>query len=888
MAMLSILYAACYGCSGVTEMPDEELDAIGKHLMALMIVKASYLPESDIIGQVTKSISKKLKFTNRPRPSAIQLFTAFSRIVSHKKGSGDKRPTSTILAQTVVQYNSKQTSNGKISTDERDAVLMLQEQLPAFIETLSAHWLNFPVKCSGVPTSFLSSRFLTGTYEPPLKKKETPKHYEMARSTPEKNLEWLRRCIGKYLKEYKEAKEKGAISIDSMGSVFRDGNSDETLYHGIGIFCTFKDEFKKNLTDAAWIQVLEKFYRGGLDRELLEKARSKDESVEVMDFRFVQGAQGYDPTSVSVPQAVVASEAREKKFESDLRLDELNLQEEEQAWDEHLRKLRAFHATDQNAKTDHSEALDDAWSGAADKHIASLFPTSQLKSYNELTMSFNTVVNSYCDFIEVLQGDVFRVLVFNLSYLGPEHTKLVDDMKSTITAFIALDDAKTCALVIAPTVANYKQTYDEEALDKVTQHIFDSLRDGPTKVREVILYFNPKTQWSKTRRHSHKAYMCISKKVADKKMVSKFVNSELWLRGSCEDMITVMSRAEIVDPTWTMAVADRGNLGDAQETQPPGPLLYTLLVTFCMYIHRCIFPGLVQERKQWITGMSLYTQLGEALWQGMGLNPKFSAAWLDAIAYDATLPLAVIARSGVPGITFPREMVASFIWNGTTVSKKATENFINKTIRNNIKSKCRAKEYIIQGAPDISESSSGVSVRVAPTYDEKSFQLTKPMADKSLPLRKTFVDKWHGTDIPRKFKDLFDATMVKHDAKYNKSGIPFAGEVSKRKAEDAAVGDGAKTLTPEPDAPRTRDQVEEKHGSVKVKFLQHNPKSQLLVADDGAIYVETGDEDELLLAENALHTYAGEYHTGKEFEKKSKDGATNPTHPNPNVPQANL
>jgi hypothetical protein len=34
-------------------------------------------------------------------------------------------------------------------------------------------------------------------------------------------------------------------------------------------------------------------------------------------------------------------------------------------------------------------------------------------------------------------------------------------------------------LVIGPTVANYKQTYDDEALDKCMQHLFDALRDGP-------------------------------------------------------------------------------------------------------------------------------------------------------------------------------------------------------------------------------------------------------------------------------------------------------------------------------------------------------------------------------------------------------------------------
>ena len=845
MASLSILWAACYGGSGsgLSDMTDEMWIAIGDHLMALMNVKATYVPESTVEGQVNKSLSKKLRFVDRPRPSAVQLHTAFMRIVTHKQGNGDKKPTSTLLAQAMADYNKKQTSKGKISVDERDAVLMLCEQLPAFLEALEAHWLNFPSKCSGVPTSFLSHQCLTSTYEPPIKKKENPKHYEMARNTPEKNLEWLRRCIGKYMKDYKDAKEKGSVSIESMGPLFRQGNSDEVLYHAVGIFCTYKDEYKKNVTVVAWNEIQGKFYRGGLDRELIEKAKSKDESLEVMDFRFIQGAQGYDPTASNTTQEVVASDARDKKFESDLKLDEITLQTEVSTWEEHMRKLKAFHANDQNSKTEHDEVLDEAWKDRAKEFIDAMFPTIQLRSWNDLNPSMNSAVNTFADYVEVLQGDVFRVLVFNLSFLSCEHTKMTADLKALIEGCLALDDARTCALVIGPVVAGYKQTLDEEALDKCTQALFDALRDGTMKVREITFMFDPATQWKRERRHWHKAFMCISKKVGiDKQLVSKFAMSMLWIRAGCGRLIVVMQRHECVDPTWVMAMAERGNLGDAQ------------------------------ERKQWISGVSLYAELGEALWSGMNLTPKNKAAWLDAIPYDAMLPLAVLSRSGVPSIEQPREMVASFLWHGNTADKKAMENYITKTIRNKLKAKCKGKEFTIQGAPDISEPSSGVQVRVPPTYDEKHFTLTKPMADKSLPCRKTFVDKWAGNDVPQKFKDLFKAMLIKHDSKHNKSSIPYAGEVSKRKAEGSDGGEGAKTLTPEADAPKTQADVEKLHGAVKTKFLQQNPKTQLLVADDGAIFVQTGDELELLLAENPLHTYAGEYFIGKDFEKKAKDG----------------
>ena len=792
-----------------------------------------------------KSIGKKIRAAQRAHPNPIQLYTAFQRIVSFKQSQGDKRPVSTILAEAIKDYNKKQTNKARVSSDEKDAVLMLATQVPEFRKTLLNHWLNFPCVHSAVPVLFLAKGWLSETYEPSIKKKDYPRHYMMAKNSMEKNLLWLNRCIGKFMDKFKEEKEKGAtVNISNMASVFRRGNEEEVLYHAVGIFHAFQDEFKKNVSAAAWKEIEGKFLRGGLDRELFEKARAKDETVEVMDFRFVQGAQGYDPMAVdaATQQTTAMDAARDKKFDSAFHLDELMLKSETDRWDEHVRKLRGIYASDQNALTTHREAVEDAWAKATSDHIEAMWPVHVLKSWTDLAQSMNTCVNAFADYVEVLQGDVFRVLVFNLAYMGPEHTKLLEDSKSTICAAIALDDAKTCAIVIAPTVAGFKETYIKEAVTKCTESLFDCLRDGKLKVKELTIFWNPRTQWSTTRSNSHKAYMCISKKVKDNKLVSLFQYSSLWVREGCDDWVSVQPRADCVDPTWRLSMAERGNLGEAQ------------------------------QHKQYVTGLSLYSELGKALWNGMGLNPKSVAAWLEGIGYDATLSMSVLARSCVPAVHTPREMVASFIWNGDAGDKKAKEGYMTKTIRNNIKIKCKKKEYTIEGAPDISESSSSVPVSQPPTYDERLFTLTKPMADKSLPLRKTFVDKWSGNDVPMRFKDCFKALVAKHDDKYNKAGIAWAGETSKRKAADEAKGEGAKTIVPEEGGPKSVSDIEAKHGSVKTKALDKNPKSQLHVAADGAIFLQTGDEAELFLAEHALHTYAGEFFTGKQYEKGLKDG----------------
>ena len=849
MAALSILWAVCRGCPGVSEFTEEELTSIGAELLSLMNMKATYQPGKDIEDQVEISISKKIRLAKRAHPNPIQLYVAFIRVVSHKKSLGDKRPSNTILADIIKKYNKKQTNSSKISADERDAVLMLSNQLPKFRDDLLKHWLNFPCKDSGVPVSFLANNWLSDLYEPAMNKKTSPRHYDMAKNSLEKNLLWLERCVGKFLDKFKEEKEKGgAINIGSMSSVFRRGNEEEGLYHAVGIFHSFKDEFKKNLSEAAWQEILIKFQRGGLDRELQEKAKAKDESLEVMDFRFIMGAQGYDPNEVAAAaqQAVTMDTARDKKYDAAFHLDELTLKSETDAWDEYLRQLRGFHATGQNALTTYRETVEEAWVTATQEHINAMWPVNVLKTWNELQQSMNTCVNSFADFAEVMQRDVFRVLVFNLSYMGPEHTKLLQDIKSLIEASIAIDDAKTCALVVAPAVAGFKKTYDDDELISCVETLFDTLRRGNLKVREIDLYWNPKTQWSLSRRATHKAFMCISKKMKDNNFVSLFAWSTLWIRGGCSEMINVHPRADCIDPTWQLSKAERGNLGQAQ------------------------------QHKQYVTGNSLYSELAKDIWDGMRLNQKSTAAWLDGMAYDATLPMSIIARSGVPALGTPREMVASFIWNGDTADKKAKENYIVKAIHNTIKTKCKSKEYTIPGAPDLAESSSGVKATKAPTYDERSFKLAKPMADKSLPFRKTFVDKWENSDVPVRFKDMFKAIALQHNTQYNTSGIPWAGETTKRKAEDDAKGAGAKTMEPAEGDPKSISDIEQKHGSVKTKELENNRKSQLVVAKDGTIFLQTGDEPELFLCENALHAYTGEFLVGKTYEKSMKDGGSHP------------
>jgi len=81
VACLAILYAV-FGLHATGALSDEEIHSVKEELAALLAMKAMTDPGADIEDQVSKSLSKKFRVTDRPRPHAIQLYTAFSKASS--------------------------------------------------------------------------------------------------------------------------------------------------------------------------------------------------------------------------------------------------------------------------------------------------------------------------------------------------------------------------------------------------------------------------------------------------------------------------------------------------------------------------------------------------------------------------------------------------------------------------------------------------------------------------------------------------------------------------------------------------------------------------------------------------------------------------------------
>ena len=198
---------------------------------------------------------------------------------------------------------------------------------------------------------------------------------------------------------------------------------------------------------------------------------------------------------------------------------------------------------------------------------------------------------------------------------------------------MSCDEVKTCALVVAPVTGEYGAATDEGSIEKVDRDLLDDLRDDSgLAVKIVTVMFDSETMWSESRSMTHIVFMCISKKMESGKFISAFAKSKAWIRGALQELVRVMPRHELVNPTVRIATGDQSNLSKER------------------------------ERKQWVTGPSFWNAVAHSVWTGMGTNSKHIALWLDLLPYDGHLPVSCITRSGVQVTVSPTEFCASFVW----------------------------------------------------------------------------------------------------------------------------------------------------------------------------------------------------------------------------------
>ena len=219
-------------------------------------------------------------------------------------------------------------------------------------------------------------------------------------------------------------------------------------------------------------------------------------------------------------------------------------------------------------------------------------------------------------------------------------------------------------------------------------------------------------------------------------------------------------------------------------------------------------------------------------------------------------------------------MAGSIIWTlGQNEGKIAEENN-RKRLKTELFKKCMEKTYILPDAPDISaEPAPSTLQRTQPTYDEAAFKITKPLANKALPVRQEFVDKWTSSGVPAALQDQFRAKLYAHNAKLNIDGKVWPSTTNaKRPATQAPEGADATEVQPPADGPKSIEDVMKLHNNQAEKKDDADGVLTHIVAKDGSYYI-FANKDGVASVEAPLLVYSGEYMVGQAYEAAIKDGA---------------
>ena len=219
--------------------------------------------------------------------------------------------------------------------------------------------------------------------------------------------------------------------------------------------------------------------------------------------------------------------------------------------------------------------------------------------------------------------------------------------------------------------------------------------------------------------------------------------------------------------------------------------------------------GKAQRRKQWMAGHKAWAALRKKLWTGVPVTTANHAAWIETHPYDNTLMESIVRSAfhcDAARAKQPTEMSVSGVWADmdTTVPEYSSliANFLKKASIRMLKAALREKVYILN---DWKEEDF-TSTMAPPTYNTTSFVATFPSASAHLPFRQEWLTLQESKFTDATLRSAFQSVVAEHDAKYNPSKVPYAGEESKkRKAEEDQKKPQADEIPYEEGDPTTKD-----------------------------------------------------------------------------------
>ena len=829
---------------------DETVRLFLNELKAVLVMKATYEEGTSLNDQMYKALSGKMQVADRQRPDVMQISYAFQQ-----RADRERQDYSEVVATYIQEFNALSLSETKVLSDKEAAVVkVLPLQTPQCLAKLEYHWQQYRVQDSAFPLMVLSCpAFISGT-----KPKDGGNQLwaEICSTSPEKREAMVTRRIGIFvnnIKAHARSKKKGTLRF--LADSFRDSCSADCAYEISAVFTHFAKEWRSSVSAENWTKIVQKFKRGGLDAELIEKVSAKRPDIQFSEFRFLQ-FYGVEPTikpSSSIEEAVeIAAQSRETK-----QIDEIEamFKRDENRWLQYKESVTRWETVTSSQRSAFKHSEEKTNRKKIEGEMDARFPSRDLEDSSHVSPYVHGARQFWADQKSANDADMFQVWWVDFTIPGSKGHQSFLAAISLVANNISQSPASSCALFLAPNTGGFGDQYSEATIGKVVADVEDMLKDPDLKliVRRLTLTFTEDTIAPQSHRPGyHVGWMTISDQQTEeagcKKPRSAFASSKLWIR----QVATELPALKLKDCVNPLKDLQKGGFTGEKDL------------------------SISQRRKQWLGGWGLKSQIREKLWRGMNVSSQQQASWIDLMGYDGSL-MEAIQRLAFSGQTcFPEEMVITVFWAplDSELSDSEARVKLNEFIRRHgsatMKDLLTKKQYFVEGWCSTEWSSS----TPRPTYKKEDFIATFPTASGHLAVRQEWLkSKQEQLNLQPSLERL--STIVKvHDSAFNPSEIPYtAGETRKRVAEETANAENAKEI-PEGDGDDAKTLDE---------FLKKN-KGTVVLLRFGQTFLFTpagqlwcwGETDDIVDINLPLAQIYGKFVIGAEAVKAIAKGSTWP------------
>ena len=185
------------------------------------------------------------------------------------------------------------------------------------------------------------------------------------------------------------------VSLKSMANRFRSNFKDPLAHDQASLFGHFLPEWKSHVTNTQLDDLIARFSKGYLNKELEEKLKLMEPELKATDFRFIQQVSGqWSSVLGSSVLGDGTQEAERAKEQAEFNLFQSRLAKEAAMFSDYTRQLQLFHARQHEEKVAANLCLKQALAAATDTFSNHWMPcrrTSEsgvLPYVNEVMVSF--------------------------------------------------------------------------------------------------------------------------------------------------------------------------------------------------------------------------------------------------------------------------------------------------------------------------------------------------------------------------------------------------------------------------------------------------------------------------------------------------------------------